>query len=293
MVQALEKRIRNGVFQTEAGFKPTDRPASCVQLRLSSENSSSGTDAERRRDKRAADRAPEWDRKATCNLEFTANVSVRWDLSEPSLSLILLWILKPPHLSRSSPWTPLLPPFLSPLLLLFLTLILLHLFYFWMYMMLCSVRLSSSRSVSSSLCEWDSCPTMKLRKHGRPPWDVAVREHRRSRQAHCLLCLIEFFILIYEKYIAGAGAEATASVGAQEWRFVCPTQGSYFLLSVSWNGAWRVRVRIGCSATLKCLWFTWQADVPEEPSCHVGSGRGSAPWGGNLLKVPLETCERF
>lgn len=35
------------------------------------------------------------------NLEFTANVLVCWDLSEPSLSLILLWILKYPHISIS------------------------------------------------------------------------------------------------------------------------------------------------------------------------------------------------
>lgn len=35
-------------------------------------------------------------------------------------------------------------------------------------------------------------------------WDLAVREQITYRRLLCLLCLIEFFILIYEIYIAEA-----------------------------------------------------------------------------------------
>lgn len=92
------------VFQTEAWFKLTDRPTSFVHFRLQSENSNCNTDAERWRDKtRVPDRASERSRTATCDLEFTANMSVCWNPSEPSLPLILLWIIKHPHLTRSPP----------------------------------------------------------------------------------------------------------------------------------------------------------------------------------------------
>lgn len=144
--------------------------------------------AERKREREAAG-VWERGRKATCNLEFTANVPECWDLSEPSLPLILLWILKYPHLTIS----PFPPPFLvlpPPPPILPLPIRAMYLFYFWLYMMLYSLSLSSFFPVSSLLCEWDSCPTMKLRKRRLPSgiW-LSERKGDRGRDAVCCVSL--------------------------------------------------------------------------------------------------------
>lgn len=116
-----------------------------------------------------------WDGKATHNLEFTANVlRPIWAkfVSDPALNY------KIPTSLYLPPPSPPPPPFLPPLPILF--------FFFWVtplffiqphvFVLLLDVHsalpspsLSSSPPVSSSLWEWDSCPTMKLWKREHPP----------------------------------------------------------------------------------------------------------------------------
>ena len=118
-----------------------------------------------------------------------------WDLSEPSLSLILLWIIKYPHLSISPllPSSPPPPPFLPPLpihfffcffflLPLSFSFSLMYLFYFWMYTALYPLRLFHLLLLSLHHCEngirvlpW-SCENTSI-----PPEGLAVREQSKER----------------------------------------------------------------------------------------------------------------
>lgn len=151
--------------------------------------------------------ASEWDRKATHNLEFTANVLVCWDLSEPSLSLMLLWILKYPHLSIS------LPNFFSThLFLFFFLLFFIQPLIFVLLLDVHDAPLSVSFIFSFCLFITARMGFMSYRetvKTRASPRGVSVREQSKEREAHCLLFLIEFFILIHETYITVARAKAT------------------------------------------------------------------------------------
>lgn len=142
--------------------------------------------------------ASEWDRKATHNLEFTANV----------LRPIWAKFASDPALNYKIPTSLYLSP---KLLSSHLSLFFFHpsLSLFHSAPCICStfgctrcslLSLSSSPSVFSSLWEWDSCPTMKLWKHEHPPEGWVVREQSKESETHCLLFLIEFFILIHEIY---------------------------------------------------------------------------------------------
>lgn len=78
-----------------------------------------------------------------------------------------------------------------------------YLFYFWMYTMLCSV------SFIFSFCLFITVRMGFMSYHEAvktraSPRGVAVREHSKEREAHCLLFLIEFFILIHKIYRAKA-----------------------------------------------------------------------------------------
>ncbi len=216
-----------------------------------------------------------------------------WDLSEPSLPLILLWIIKYPHLSISLPTTPLLPPlhtrFFSPSL-------------FHSASCICStfgctrcsaLSLSSSSSVSSSQWEWDSCPTMKLWKHEHPPEGLVVREHSEEREAP--LFVVSHWIFHLNPWnIQGVGHGPRGYIVIM---LLCLSSLSSYclLLLIKW---WCMCV-YACQRVCyinRSPWSTfgwlddWQADVPEEPSYHVWSVSASVPWCEHLLKEPVEVC---
>lgn len=166
-----------------------------------------------------------------------------------------------------------------------------------MYTTLYSLSLSSPPSVSSSLWEWDSCPTMKLWKYEHPPegWlsESKVRRGRHTVVSHWIFHLNPWNIHCWGQRTRTTWAHCNnVSLFVQLERLSL----ALALIKWGWEGFICVCVSVRGSAALtappppEVPLDDWQADVPEEPLCHVWSVTASVPRCEHLLKEPVEVC---
>lgn len=172
---------------------------------------------------------------------------------------------------------------------------LLYLFYFRMHTTLYSVSLSSPPSVSSSLREWDSCPTTKLWKYEHPPRERWLSESKVRRGRHTVVSYWIFHFYPWNIHRRGQRTRTTWVHCNNVALFVQLERLSVCSCSHNAGGGRDAYVCacprvccINCLATPPKVPLDhkddWRADVPEQPLCHVWSVTASVLRWERLLK---------